>query len=155
MSTSSTKMRLLQRENADHTAAGAVILEPHASRDPREARVVLAKPRVQARAETTAALPHDDRAPADHVAVVSFHAQPLRVRVAAVARAALSFFVSHFVSGRDWGTWGLSVRRYVPLVPRSQSPCPQSPCPQSPCPQSPRPQSPRPYKRMSLMRTCV
>src|SRR5213083_989942 len=104
MSTSSTKMRLLQRENADHTAAGAVILEPHASRDPREDRVVFAKPRVQARAETTAALPHDDRAPADHVAVVGFHAQPLRVRVAAVARAALSFFVSHWCFQRGPGT---------------------------------------------------
>ena len=32
-------MRLLQRENADHTAAGAVILEPYASRDLREDRV--------------------------------------------------------------------------------------------------------------------
>src|SRR6185295_16008803 len=97
MSTSSTKMRLLQRKNADHTAAGAVILEPHASRDLREDRVVLAKPCVQARLEAAAALPNDDRPPQDHVAVVGFHAQPLRVGVAAVACAALSFFMSHLL----------------------------------------------------------
>src|SRR5881296_3143533 len=132
MSTSSTKMRLLQRENADHTAAGAVILEPHASRDPREDRVVFAKPRVQARAETTAALPHDDRAPADHVAVVGFHAQPLRVRVAAVARAALSFFVSHWCIRQGLGDLALGAMFGWRLVPSPH--VPMSPVPMSPVP---------------------
>ena len=35
--------------------------------------------------EAAAALPDDDRAAGDDVAVVRFHAEPLRVRVAAVA----------------------------------------------------------------------
>src|SRR6266851_2958808 len=75
----------LKWENADHSAAGAVIFEPYTSCDLREDRVVLAKARVQACTEAAAALPHDDGAPGDDVAVVGFHAQPLRVRVAAVA----------------------------------------------------------------------
>src|SRR6185436_19209133 len=70
MSTSSTKMRLLQGENADHTAARPVILEPDASRGLGENRVVFAEPRVQPCLEPAAALPHDDRAAGHHVAIV-------------------------------------------------------------------------------------
>src|SRR5204862_171455 len=66
-------------------AAGAVVFEPDTSGDLREDRVVLAETRVEPRAETASALPHDDGAAADDVAVVRFHAEPLRVRVAAVA----------------------------------------------------------------------
>ncbi len=51
----------------------------------REDRVVLAESGVQSGLEAAAALADDDRAAGDDVAVVRFHAQPLRVRVAAVA----------------------------------------------------------------------
>ncbi len=76
---------LLEGKNADDAAFGAVVFEPDAAFDLREDRVVLAEPRVQAGAEAASALPHDDGAAGDHVAVVRFHAEPLRVRVAAVA----------------------------------------------------------------------
>src|SRR6185503_13986529 len=62
MSTSSTKICLLQGKNADDAAARAVILESHASRGLGKNRVVFAETGVQPRAETAAALPHDDRA---------------------------------------------------------------------------------------------
>ena len=45
----------------------------------------LPMPGVQARAEAASALADDDRAAGDDVAVVRFHAEPLRVGVAAVA----------------------------------------------------------------------
>jgi len=64
---------------------GAVILETHGSRDLRENRVVLAAPGVDPGLEAAAPLPDDDRAAGHDVAVVRFHAEPLRVRVAAVA----------------------------------------------------------------------
>ncbi len=63
----------------------AVVLEPDAPGDLREDRVVLAEARVQPGTETPAALPHDDGAAGDDVAVVRLDAQPLRVGVAAVA----------------------------------------------------------------------
>src|SRR5438477_10130420 len=87
--------RLCERLNADDAPFGAVVLEPHAAGDFREDRVVFAEPRVQARAEPASALADDDRPAGDEVAVVRFHAEPLGVAVAAVARAALSFFMSH------------------------------------------------------------
>src|SRR5439155_22947381 len=86
---------LLQRLNADHAAVRAVILEFHAPRDLRKDRVVFAEARVEPRSEPAATLPHDDRAAAHHVPVVRLHAEPLGVGVAAVACAALSFFMSH------------------------------------------------------------
>ena len=46
------------------------------------------------------ALPDEDRAAGDDVAVEPLHAQPLRVAVAAVAGTALSFFVCHDCSRR-------------------------------------------------------
>src|SRR5476651_835962 len=97
MSTSSTN-KLFERLDADDPALGAVVLELYASGGLRENRVVFTEPGDEAGTEAAAALAHDDRAAGDHVAVVRFHAQPLRVRVAAVAGAALSFFVSHCCS---------------------------------------------------------
>src|ERR1019366_8259027 len=76
---------LLRRLNADDAPALAVILEFHAAGDLREDRVDLADARVQPRAEATSALADDDRAAGHDVAVVGFHAEPLRVGVAAVA----------------------------------------------------------------------
>src|SRR5258706_13229718 len=94
MSTSSTN-KLFERLNADDAALGAVVLELHASGDLGEDRVVLAEARIQSRVEAAPALPDDDRAAGDDVAVVRLDAEPLRVRIAAVPRAALSFFMSH------------------------------------------------------------
>src|SRR3954467_364346 len=106
MSTSSTN-KLFEGLDADDPAARAVIFELHASVGLREDRVVLAQSRVQAGLKTAAALADDDRAAGDDVAVVRLDAEPLRVGVAAVARTALSFFVSHVcISGRGRG-WEL------------------------------------------------
>ena len=80
---------------ADDPAVRAVVFEPDAARNLRENRVVLAEARVQTRPETPSALPDDDRAAGDEIPVVRLDAKPLRVGVAAVSRAALSFFVSH------------------------------------------------------------
>src|SRR5689334_20412313 len=83
------------RLNADDPAVRAVALEPHAARDLRVDRIVLAEAGIESRTEAPPALPDDDRAAGDEVAVVRFHAEALRVGVAPVAGAALSFFVSH------------------------------------------------------------
>ena len=86
---------LFDRLNADDPPVSAVVLEPHTPGNLREDRVVLADAGVEAGPEASSALTHDDRAAADDVAVVRLDAQPLRVGVAAVSRAALSFFMSH------------------------------------------------------------
>src|SRR5687768_17379722 len=100
ISTSSTNMfgtaggyrRLLElfnRVHADDAAARAMIFELHAPVDFRKQRVVLAEAHVQARPELPAALPHQNRAAGDDVAVVALDAQPLRIAVTPVARRAL------------------------------------------------------------------
>ncbi len=81
---------LLDGVDADDAAARAVIFELHAPVDLRKQRVVLAEADVQARPETAAALPHEDRPAGHDVAVEPLDAQPLRVAVAAIARRALS-----------------------------------------------------------------
>src|SRR5262245_14397419 len=81
--------------NADHAPMGAVVLELHASGDLRVDRVVFAEACVEARTESAASLADDDRPAGHEVAVVRLDADALRVGIAAVARAALSFFVSH------------------------------------------------------------
>src|SRR5262245_33206583 len=83
------------RLNADHAPVRAVILEPDPSGDLRENRVVLADPGVQPGTEPAPPLADDDRAAGHEVAVVRLDAEPLRIRVAAVAGAALSFLMSH------------------------------------------------------------
>src|SRR5262245_14828940 len=94
MSTSSTN-KLLDGLYADDAAVRAVVLESHLAGDLRVDRVVFSDAGVQAGAEASSALADDDRAAGHEVAVVGFDAEPLRVRVAAVAGAALSFFMSH------------------------------------------------------------
>ena len=61
------------------------------------AKIVSSLPRPAFRPglEPAAALPHDDRSAGHDVAVVRLDAEPLRIRVAAVAGAALTFFMSH------------------------------------------------------------
>ena len=73
----------------------AVVFEAHASGDLCEDGVVLAKARVQPGPEAAPTLANDDRATADHVSVVCLDAEPLRIRVAPVARRTLSLFMSH------------------------------------------------------------
>ena len=70
----------------------AVIFELHAAVDLGEERVVLAETDVEPGLEPAAALAHEDRAAGHDVAVVALDAEPLRVAVAPVAGAALSFF---------------------------------------------------------------
>src|ERR1041385_5982074 len=94
MSTSSTN-KLLDGVNADDPAVRAVIAELHAPRDLGEDRVVLAAAGIQPRPEPSSALAHDDRAAGHEVAVVRFDAEALRVGIASVAGAALSFFMGH------------------------------------------------------------
>src|SRR3954471_7547459 len=109
MSTSSTNKCLVEWLDADDPPARAVVLELHLAGGLREDCVVLAEPHVQAGLKTPSALPHDDGAAGDDVAVVRLDAEPLRVGVAAVPRAALSFFMSHCcISGRgqDLGARG-------------------------------------------------
>jgi hypothetical protein len=86
---------LFEGTDADDAAASAVVLELHPSGDLREDRVILAESGVEPRPEPPSTLANDDRAALHHVPVVRLDAEPLRVRVAAVAGAALSFFMSH------------------------------------------------------------
>src|SRR5262249_32870964 len=63
--------------------------------DRREDRVVLAQRRALAGVERGADLADDDRPGLHALAAVDLDAAPLRVRVATVARRALTFFVRH------------------------------------------------------------
>src|SRR3954453_8136279 len=116
MSTSSTN-KLLEWLDADDPAARAMVLELHTAVGLRENRVVLTESRVQAGLKTASALPDDDRAAGHDVAVVRLHAQPLRVRVADVAGAAVSLFVSHKNLEKDVLDPYLRKERAVPLGP--------------------------------------
>jgi len=80
---------------ADDPPAGAVILEPHTSRDLGVERIVFAESDVEARLKPPPALPHENRATGDDVAVEPLHAQALRVTVASVSRTALSLLMGH------------------------------------------------------------
>jgi len=78
-----------------------VVFELDRAGDLREQRVVLAQPDVQAGTELPAALSDEDRTARHDVAIEPLHAEALRVAVAAVARAALTFFVSHRLEVRN------------------------------------------------------
>ena len=73
----------------------AFVFKLHNAGDLREERVVLADADVQAWFEPRAALANEDRAAGDELAGKALHSKPLRVAVATVARAALTFFMSH------------------------------------------------------------
>jgi hypothetical protein len=70
---------LLQRLDADDPSVRAVILEPNTSRNLGEDGVVFPSSGVQARTEAAAALPDDDRAAGDDVAIVRLDAEPLGI----------------------------------------------------------------------------
>src|SRR5262245_6862189 len=75
--------------------------------------MVAADADVGARMDLGAALPHDDRARAHQLPAVTLDAETLRLRVAAVARAAACFLVCHdgflFL---DWLVGALGARKF-------------------------------------------
>src|SRR5690349_18708432 len=73
------------------------VLETHLAGRGREHRVVPAEARARAREEGHSALPHDDRAGGNELAVADLDAEPLADRVAAVLRAGSSLLVGHRV----------------------------------------------------------
>ena len=73
----------------------AVIFESDAAANLCKDGVVLAEPGIQSGSEAAPSLADDDRSTRDEIAVMRLDAQPLRIRIAAVSRAALSFFMSH------------------------------------------------------------
>ena len=77
--------RLLDGNNANPAPVLAVILEADLAVDLGEEGVILAEPDVEPRVESTSLLPHQDRAASDEIAVVTLHAEALRVGVAPVA----------------------------------------------------------------------
>ena len=83
---------LFGREDRDEPAPRAVVLELHRAGDLGKQRVVLAEADVEAGLVLAAALADEDRPAGDEVAVGPLDAEPLRVRVAPLSRAALSLF---------------------------------------------------------------
>src|SRR5262245_29818077 len=73
----------------------AFLVKPHNAFDQSEERVVLASADITARAEFGAALPDQDASRRDFLAAESLDATHLRVRVAPVARRALTFLMCH------------------------------------------------------------
>ena len=86
---------LLCGMDADEAAGMAFVFELHDAGDLRKERIVLADADVDAGLELGAALANKNRSAADELAAEAFHAQPLRVTVPAVSRAANAFFMSH------------------------------------------------------------
>jgi hypothetical protein len=77
-------LRLFDGVNADHSSAGAVILERYASADFRKQRVVLPEAHVEPGPEAPTALSYENGSAGHNVAVEPLHAEPLRIAVAAV-----------------------------------------------------------------------
>src|SRR5262249_36940302 len=81
----------------DDVDAAALAVEPHHAVGQREQRVVAAAADVAAGVVAGAALPHQDAAGRHRLAAVLLDAQPLAVRLAAVADRTLPFFRCHVV----------------------------------------------------------
>src|ERR1700750_1979187 len=79
------KSKLLEGKDGDDASASAVIFEMHATRDLGKDGVVLPQAGIEARSEPASPLPHDDGAAGDHVAVVRFYAEPLRIGIETIA----------------------------------------------------------------------
>src|SRR4029079_5874874 len=88
---------LLDGNDADFASVLAVVFEADLAVHLRKERVVLAEPDVEPGLEASALLAHENRSASDDVAVVTLHAEALRIAVAPVAGAALTFFMSHDV----------------------------------------------------------
>src|SRR4051812_25792463 len=86
---------LLGGGDADETAALAFVVKVHDAVDLGEERVIPADAAVHAGIETRSALTDENRAAGDELAGEALDAEHFRLRIAAVARRALSFFMSH------------------------------------------------------------
>src|SRR5580658_2847424 len=88
----------LRRDHAHGLAVrGSLVGEFDLARDLGEQRVVLAHADVAAGVDGGAALAHDNAAGGDQFTAIGFHAEAFGMRIAAVSRAAASFFVCHVV----------------------------------------------------------
>src|SRR5919198_3926836 len=92
------RLRRLGREHRHHAAVAAGARVLHGAVDEREQREVLPLADVLAGVDLRAELADEDVAGLDLLRAVHLHAAPLARGVAAVARGALSFFVSHGAS---------------------------------------------------------
>src|SRR5438105_1464688 len=86
---------LLRWINADEAPTPPAILELDDRGDDSEERVILAASHIMPGLELRPALPHEDRTASDELATEAFDAEPLRIRVAPVARTAYAFLVCH------------------------------------------------------------
>src|SRR5262249_8155283 len=86
---------LLDRRDADEAAALALVGVLDDAVDLRVERVVAAATDILPGVETSTALANKNRAAGNKLAGEALDAEHLRLRVAAVARRTLSFFVSH------------------------------------------------------------
>src|SRR5437016_4449229 len=86
---------LLAGCNADEPSALTFVVEVHDAVDFGEERVVAADADVHAGIKPRPALSHQDRSAGDELSREALHAEHFRLRIAAVARRALSFFMSH------------------------------------------------------------
>src|SRR6266567_1738734 len=100
--------------HADLVPGAALVLELHDAVDERVNGVVRAQPDVAAGVPPRAALTDDDVAGHDLLAAVFLDAAVLRIAVAAVARGADAFLVSH---------WFLAQPRLMSLIFTSVKPC--------------------------------
>src|SRR5579883_2109604 len=83
----------LDRHKASHASA---IHELYLAADFGKERVIASPANIQARFQTRAALPHNDRSASNELAAECLYAQPLRVRVATVIGTSAAFFMCHF-----------------------------------------------------------
>src|SRR3954454_10321377 len=90
-----SKVGLLGGGDADEAAALAFVVESHDAVDLGEERVIAADADVHAGIETRSALADQNRTAGDELAGEALDAEHFRLRIAAVARRALSFFMSH------------------------------------------------------------
>src|SRR3954454_3215136 len=90
-----SKVGLLGGGDADEAAALAFVVEVHDTVDLGEERVVAADADVYAGIKPRPALADQNRTTGDELAGETLDAEHFRLRIAAVARRALSFFMSH------------------------------------------------------------
>src|SRR3954470_18700137 len=93
-----SKVGLLGGGDADEAAALALVVEVHDAVDFGEERVVAADADVHAGIKPRSTLADENRSAGDELSSEAFHAEHFRLRIAAVARRALSFFMSHGLS---------------------------------------------------------
>src|SRR5205807_6752733 len=93
------------RLGSDDVYAPALPVERDHAIGESKQRVVLAAADVKTRVVLGAALADDDAAGADGLAAVDLHAQPLAVRLAAIADGTLTFLMRHDYLGAGLPSW--------------------------------------------------